>query len=136
MTRSGLNSLKRATSCGISSASTCAVLMSERIPCSLIYCAMASHFDFVRLAIMISLKTSAFFATFTAATVATPPAPMMSTFPIFSLYVAFQYAFLHNMNRFVRIYLQVYIGKNTNNWHSLQRNARKTRQISANVLLF
>ena len=43
---------------------------------------MASHFLFVREAIMMSVKTSLFCATLWAATVATPPAPMISTLPI------------------------------------------------------
>ena len=45
--------------------------------------AMASHFERVRLAIMMSVNTSGFCATLCATTVPTPPAPIISTFPIF-----------------------------------------------------
>ena len=72
---SGLKPFISSTSCSTLSASTCAVLMSGRP----IAFTMASHFDFVRLAIIISPNTSVFFATLWAATVATPPAPIINT---------------------------------------------------------
>ena len=78
MTISGLKLLKRATSSSTLSASTCAVRMLG-LPIAF---TIASHLDFVRLAIIISVNTSGFWATLCATTVPTPPAPIIRTLPI------------------------------------------------------
>ena len=94
MTISGRNCSKRATSSSTLSASTCAVCILG-LPMAF---TTASHFDFVRLAIMMSVNTSGFCATLCATTVPTPPAPIINTLPISSfllccsLYYIYVYA--------------------------------------------
>ena len=53
-----------------------------------------SHFSFLRLAIMKSVNTSAFCAILNAATVATPPAPIINTFPIVVVMIVFLLSFV------------------------------------------
>jgi hypothetical protein len=74
MTTSGLKLFSSFTSSGTLSASTPAVWMGRFSSA-----AMPSHFDFVRLASMISPKTSGSWAHLWVTTRPTPPAPMMRT---------------------------------------------------------
>jgi hypothetical protein len=50
---------------------------------------MASHFDFVRLASIISVNTCGAFASLWATTVPTPPAPMINTLAMMNQLPAF-----------------------------------------------
>lgn len=80
-TTSGWKSSIRATSASTLSASTCAVrIFVFVVPSS--FSLSASHFDFVREAIMISLNSSEFWQHLWMATLATPPQPMIKAFPM------------------------------------------------------
>ena len=77
-TRAGLTAWIRAVVAATSSASIAAVSMVTPKR-DLTDSAMASHFDFVRLARVMCEKMSAFIAILWTATELTPPAPMTST---------------------------------------------------------